>query len=352
MEPPPVDWTWHDLAEHEPEGKGWRDTLRTFDRLPGRARGEVPESVWSLSRQSAGLSYRFVTDATAIAARWTLLSDQLALANMPATAVSGLDLYAEDGEGRWRWAAVGHPETFPRVEVVLSGGLAPGRRRYLLYLPLYNGVDTVEIGVPPGATFEVLPSRDVAPIVVYGTSIVQGASASRAGMCATAILGRRLDRPVINLGFSGSGKMEPALARLLAELDPCVFVVDCLPNMDADLVRERAETFLRRLRAGRPTTPIVVVEDRTYANAWIEPALRRRNLDSRAALRQTYETLVAAGDARLHYLSGERLLGDDDEATVDGSHPTDLGFARMAEALRSVVEPIIWPSDPVTDTTG
>src|SRR5205085_2015483 len=149
---------------------------------------------------------------------------------------------------------------------------AAGQREFLLYLPLYNGVSSVEIGIAKGSTLAKGPARPPErqkPIVFYGTSITQGGCASRPGMVHTAILGRRLDRPVINLGFSGSGRMEPAMATLLAELDPAVYVLDCLPNMSAAEVAERMEPFVRTLRKAHPRTPIVMAEDRLYTTGTI-----------------------------------------------------------------------------------
>jgi len=101
---------WHDIRDWGVEGKGWADTERPFDRLPARAKAKVRPPVWGLSRNSAGMCVRFETDARAISARWTLLSSNLAMNHMPATGVSGLDLYARDDAGRWRWLAVGRPQ--------------------------------------------------------------------------------------------------------------------------------------------------------------------------------------------------------------------------------------------------
>jgi lysophospholipase L1-like esterase len=153
--------------------------------------------------------------------------------------------------------------------------------------------------------------------------------------------GRRLDRLAINLGFSGNGKMEPELADLLADLDPVVYVLDCLPNMTAEEVERRVEPFVRRLRAAHPATPIVLAEHRSYSNAALVPAQRERNVASRAALKSAYDRLVAAGVKGLVYLTGDPQLGDDGEATVDGSHPTDLGFLRMADAFGAVLGPLL-----------
>jgi len=331
---------WHDIRDWGVEGKAWADTERPFDRLPARAKAKVRPAVWGLSRHSAGMCVRFATDATAISARWTLLSPNLAMNHMPATGVSGLDLYARDPAGHWRWLAVGRPRGVT-TQARLVAGLPPGKRAYTLYLPLYNGVKSVQIGLAPGAAVEPLPPRKTKPMVFYGTSILQGGCASRPGMAHTAILGRRLDRAVVNLGFSGNGTMDPEVAELMAELDACVFVVDCLPNMAADAVAARTGPLVRTLRAKHAATPIVLVEDRTYSAAWLLPSLRRRNETSRSALRKAFDALVAAGVQRLHLVQGGPLLGDDGEATVDGSHPTDLGFVRMADALEPVLKPLV-----------
>ena len=326
------------------EGKGWADTTRYYDRLPAKAEGKVPGAVWSLSRQSAGMLVRFETDATAIHARYSLLSPNLALPHMPATGVSGLDLYARDDSGRDRWLAVSRP-TAQQLTVELAGNIDPrsegGARLYTLYLPLYNGVESLEIGVAPQAVFRPVSPRATPPLVFYGTSIMHGACASRPGMSITGILGRRLDRPVINLGFSGSGRMDAEVVELLAELAPCVYAIDCLPNMGAELVAERTEPLVRCLRDARPDTPILLVEDRTYTNAAFRQSLRERHAGSRTALRTAYQRLKASGVKHLHYLEGDALLGDDGEAATDGSHPSDLGMARYAdryeESLRGIL---------------
>ena len=323
----PMDW--YDVREMGIEGKGWQDTESFFERLPAKARGLVREPVWERSRCPAGLCAHFETDATEIHARWTLEEEELGTASMPASGKSGLDLYATDAAGKWRWVACFAPGA--RDAEASIGGLAAGKRRYRLYLPLRNPLREARIGVPRVAGFAPVPARPEKPIVYYGTSIVHGASASRPGMCHAAILGRRLDRPMINLGFSGNGKMEPEVADLLAELDPCMYIVDCLPNMTADLVAERAAPLVRTLRATRPEAPIVLVEDRTYANSWIIPAKQERNASSRAAQRKAYGQLRAEGVKDLHYVEGNGLLGNDDEATVDSSHPTDLGFWRYTD---------------------
>jgi lysophospholipase L1-like esterase len=325
------------------EGQAWSDVAAPFDRLPAKAQGVVRDAVWGLSRHSAGLCVRFETDADAVHARWTLTSANLAMPHMPATGVSGLDLYVKADDGRWRWLANGRPGAQANTAALVQG-LPPGRREYVLYLPLYNGVSSVEIGLPKGASVfkpEPRPAGREKPVVFYGTSITQGGCASRPGMCHTAILGRRLDRPVVNLGFSGNGTMDPEMGALLGEVDAAAFVIDCLPNMNAEAVAARAGELVRTIRKTRPATPILLVEDRTHADAFLRPPTAQGTAAKRAALRKAFDALVAAGDKNLAYLPGDGLLGADGEDTVDGSHPTDLGFIRHADAFEPVLRKLI-----------
>lgn len=332
---------WFDVQEWGVEGKGWRDTDRFYDRLPARAQTIVREPVWNLSRHATGMSAEFETDATEIRARWTLRDAQIGTPTDAPCGRSGLDLYAADHTGRLRWVMASRAVTSQQPEEVFLSGIDPARRRYRLYLPLFNPVDKVEIGIPAGASLSGVAPRTERPILFYGTSIVHGACASRAGMPHPAILGRRLDRPVLNLGFSGNGQMEPEIAGLLAELDPAVYVLDALPNMQAAQLAERAEPFVRILREAHPQTPIVLVEDRTYTNAWINKGARARNDSSRVEYRRAYEGLVASGVGELLYVEGENLLGEDGEGSVDSSHPTDLGFMRIADALYPILRALL-----------
>ncbi len=327
---------WHDVREWGVEGRGFDDTEKYFDRLPARAKKTIRGAVWNLSRHSAGMLVRFRTDAFAIWSDHVVTSSGLALPHMPATGVSGLDLYGEDAQGNVRWIAVSRPTKREMITQLVSG-LLPGERNYTIYLPLYNGTESLKVGVPLGATFEPIAPRQDKPLVFYGTSITHGACASRPGMPHPAIIGRRLNRPVINLGFSGNGKMEEAVGEFLTELDPAVYVIDCLPNMVGPEVAARTEPLVHQLRKARPNTPIVLVEDRTYANTPFLPSRQTRHDAARGALKTAYANLQKAGVKGLSYLEGEKLLGDDRDDTTDGSHPSDLGFHRHAEAFEPVL---------------
>ncbi len=331
---------WHDVQEWGIEGKGWDDTAKYFDRLPARAEGVVRDAVWGLSRHSAGMLVRFRTDAREIWADYALTFSSLAMPHMPATGVSGLDLYAEDDDGHWRWLAVVQPNAQAMNTQIISG-LPPGERNFIIYLPLYNGTEHLKIGVPATATLTPIAPRTDKPLLFYGTSITHGACASRPGMPHPAILGRRLNKPVLNLGFSGNGTMEQSVGQFLVELDPAVYIIDCLPNMQGEEVAEKTQPLVLQLRESRPETPILLVEDRTYASTPFLPQLQQRHNTSRAALRAAYDALIAGGVQKLSYLPGDLLLGSDRDDTTDGSHPNDLGFHRQANAFEPVLREIL-----------
>jgi len=329
---------WHDVTQWGVEGRGWVDQERSkwFDRFPAKAEKTVTKSVWGLSRHSAGMMVRFKTDADTIHAKWKVTSSRLGMPHMPPSGVSGLDLYARDSKGKWRWAAATRPSK-QEMQAILLRGIKPGMREYALYLPLYNGTESLAVGVPESAKFEGLGPRKAKPLIFYGTSITHGACASRPGMVHTAILGRRLEMPVINIGFSGNGKMHKEVGDLMAEVDAACYIIDCLPNMNEAMVMERCAPLVRQFRKARPHTPIVLVEDRRNANSWLVPTRSTHHDDNHAALQKVFKQLKADGVKNLHYLGGDLLIGDDAEGTTDGSHPNDLGFVRQADAFEPVL---------------
>ncbi len=333
METTPLNW--HDAQVIGVEGRYWTDTEAPYDRLPAKAKGNVREVIWELSRSAIGMSLQFKSNAHEINVRWKLRNAQLNEPNFPRCGFSGLDLYALDKKNIWRW--VGAAKNFDSQDPVekIAEGLEPGEHTFLLYFPLRNPVERVEIGIPSGASFTPIPPRKEKPIVYYGTSIVHGAYASRPGMAHPAILSRKLNRPMLNLGFSGNAHMEGEIAALLTELPASLVLVDALPNMSPEMVAERSETFIRKLETAFRSVPIVLVEDRTFTNAWIKPGMLALHDRRRIELRKTYEKLKSEGFDNLYYKEGGELFGTDNEASLDGSHPSDLGGMRMAEQMEA-----------------
>lgn len=325
---------WYDGQRLPLEGKAFADTESFYDRLPARAKATVPAPVWNLSHNSAGLALRFVTDAASFKVRWVVRGANLAMPHMPATGMSGVDVYRRTPEG-WRFVKNGRPSALTND---VSVSLAPNSE-CLIYLPLYNGTAMIEVGIPKDKSLSAPPARPsgvTKPVVFYGTSITQGGCASRPGLAFTAVAGRLADAPVVNLGFSGNGRMELALCDLLAEIDASVYVLDCLWNMGDELVKERAEPFVRKLREMRPGTPILLAED---CNAFEQAPTPKARI-----LRGVYDKLKAEDATlwkNLHYLEAKEMLGHDGEGTVDGCHPNDLGMLRMGEVFGQALKRLL-----------
>src|ERR1700753_1762074 len=78
------------------DGQAWPgETKQPYDRLPARAQSSVRKEVWNLSENSAGLQLHFLSNAPEIKVSYTV-SGGLQFPHMPATGVSGIDLYARN----------------------------------------------------------------------------------------------------------------------------------------------------------------------------------------------------------------------------------------------------------------
>ena len=323
-------------------GQGWHEGLAHFyDRLPAKAESRVRKAVWHLSHETAGLNIRFRAQSTDIYVRYVVGGNQ-AMPHMPATGVSGVDLYALNKDGGWEWSA-GDYHFGDTITYHFASLPDAYTREYQLYLPLYNNVEWLEIGVPDSAGFTPLPLRPDKPIVLYGTSIAQGACASRPGKAWTAILSRNLHRPLINLAFSGNGRLESAVTDLLTELDPEIYVVDCLPNMTrfpVDTIKNRLLHTIRTLRTARPEVPILIVED---ADGTVDELDEDRNAAYDKVNKvgeEVFAQLKAEGLEQIYLLTDEEI-GLDIESTVDGVHPNDYGMAQYASAYTTRIRQIL-----------
>lgn len=323
-------------------GQGWSELRTGFNRLPDKAEGTVRGPVWDLSRQSAGLSLVFRSNAECITVRYTVAGGH-SMFHMPSTGVSGVDMYAKDKDGSLRWCACDFPASFRDTISYRYSGLTyyegNADYEYHLYLPLYNTVTWMQIGVDDGSDLTFVPVADSKPIVVYGTSITQGACASRPGMAWTNIVERELSLPVVNLGFSGNGKLEPELFELLSEIDAQMYIIDCMPNMSPDSpIRERVLAGVARLRETHDC-PILLVEHSGHSN-YVSNSGRKSFMAINERLRETYAELKSAGVRNIYYMTYEQIgLGMD--GMVEGVHPTDLGMRRQADAYEKMIRKIL-----------
>lgn len=332
------------------EGQGWYgQTQKPYDRLPEKAEKTVRAQVWNLSRNATGLMIRFRSDAPNIQVRYKV-SGQAGFPHMPPTGVSGVDLYAvsADGEMLWCQGKYSFKDTVSyNFSNLTANDLYHDKgREYRLFLPLYNSVEWMEIGVPDSATFTPLPVRHDLPLVVYGTSIAQGACASRPGMAWTGILGRKMDRPMINLGFSGNGPMEKEIIELLAEIEAKVYILDCLPNMTdpkkitMDDIRTRTLFAAKHLKQKRPNTPVIFAEHAGYTEGKMNKLRQSYYENVNQAFREAFAQLKSEGIQGL-YMIPMAAFEQDIETAVDGTHPNDLGMYRYAAGYEKYLREIL-----------
>jgi lysophospholipase L1-like esterase len=330
------------------EGQAWPGAVKdTYDRLPAKAEKVVREDVWDLSKNSAGLQLRFQTNADEIIVKFTVAGD-LQMLHMPATGVSGVDLYSKTIDGQWLWAAgkYSFDDTIVyRFQNLLTADQHVGNREYTLYLPLYNSVKWMEISVPQESLFKPLPVRKELPIVVYGTSIAQGACATRPGLAWTNILGRKLDRPVINLGFSGNGRLETPVLELMASVNAKLYVLDCLPNMVPELfttaeLKQRLVNAVRLLQSARPGTPLLFCDHDGFTDEGISAVRKKRYEDINVAMKEIFDSLLATGTKNIYRLSKEEI-GQEIESMVDGVHSNDIGMMHYANAYDKKIRSVL-----------
>ncbi|MBO4525077.1 MAG: SGNH/GDSL hydrolase family protein [Bacteroidales bacterium] len=316
--------------------QGYDNTELYYSRLPEDMKPVTRKGVWELGLNSAGLAIRFSTNSKAIGIRWTLLN-YFIMHHMAGTGIRGIDLYRLDENEHWHFigTAIPNGKDTTKTQLVVSDmdGLD---HDYMAYLPLYDGVTKVEIGVTKEAKIGQ-PHRDVLikgkekPIVFYGTSITQGGCASRPGMVYTSIISRALQKECINLGFSGNARMDKALAQMIARIDADQYVIDCLENCTIKMMRDSAWFFLTYLGQKRPDAPIYMVEHIWFSQSSVSKGVHDQIAEKNKYWRELYEKLRNEGYNNFRYIPADNLTGPDGEGAVDGTHQTDLGFLRMSE---------------------
>ena len=285
---------------------------------------------------STGLAVLFATDSPFIKARW-VTSEKNAAANMTAISQKGLDLYIKQ-DGEWVFAGVGRPQmdkgpSYDRHEDIIVKSMAPGRKECLLYLPLFDRLDSLFIGVDANSYIESIENPFKYRIVVKGSSVTHGIAASRSGMTYGARFGRDNGFYCFNLGFSGKSKLQPEYAKYLADIeDVDAFIFDTFSHPSAEIIHENFDRFVDIIRAAHPETPLIFMqterrESRNF-DTWREDFETKKQAAAVEEIKERMKT-----DKHIYFIPSDEFLGHDHLATSDGSHPTDLGFTRMLDAI-------------------
>lgn len=352
---PEKPWTYVDaqnlrIINHAFAG----ETERTYARLPRYVKDSIPEGreLWDRQQCSSGIGVRFATNSTRIGCKYTLYWDTHMI-HMADTGLKGTDLYILEGDSVWRHVNTNRPyvkkdENGNKTKLVEStyvSNLDGKMHEYVIYFPLYDGIEDFSVKVDSGAVItkgspEVINANR--RIVAYGTSILQGGCASRTGMAATNIIGRELNCEVVNLGFSGEGKQDTYVARAMATIpDVDVFLLDPVPNCTEMMCDTLTYNFVKTLRALRPDVPIVMLEGSIYPYARYDSFFGKYLPKKNNAFRRNYERLKAENPNNLYYVTSEGLDGPEDDGTVDGIHLTDLGFLHYANKMIPILRPLL-----------
>ena len=300
---------YYDADQFPLIGKTSDKTETRYERLPSYLKDCCRPALWNLGKNTSGLAIRFRTNSTSIFAKWEVTQNNQ-MNHMTDTGIKGVDLYAWEKD-HWQPMKAGLPKGKTNEQIIISN-MTSKEREYIMFLPLYDGIISLSIGIDSTATIKKpeLPYPNTThPILVYGTSITQGGCASRPGMSYTNILVRELNREVINLGFSGNGQLDYEIAELMATRKD-------------------------------PNTPILFIETIIFPHSFYDLKTYETITEKNRLLREEYEKIKREGDKNVYYLTSDNLIGNDGEATVDGIHLTDVGFVRIAEKLFEAINKI------------
>jgi len=309
-----------------------------FKRLPDELANKCNFGVKNYYLNTAGGRIRFCTDSDYLCIQ--VFTPQINKMNhMTLLGSSGFDIY-EDFEARSvffnRFTAEVDTKDWYEMRIRFDYHKL---RYFTLNFPLYNKVDKVYIGVQEDSSLDHgMQYRHKLPVVYYGSSITQGGCATRPGNAYEAIISRMCDTDYINLGFSGSALGEKEMAEYIAGIDMSIFVLDYDHNAPTiEHLRNTHESFFNIIRNKKPSLPIILLSKPDFSDYSFDK-LHRRNI-----IYTTYMNAVEKGDKNVYFIDGRSLFGDEyrDCCTVDGCHPNDLGFLRMAQVIGRMVKELI-----------
>lgn len=339
-------FAWFDASEAPfiISGLHWFESNKKYRRFPVDPVPALPELVEELANHTAGGQLRFVTDSTRIALKVSL-REVVKMDNVVPICHSGFDLYCEiSGEYKFFDVTRFAPESKEYL-YEFKKFKSKAQRSFILNFPLYNGFDKLEIGIDKGAILQSpVENSNSNPIVIYGTSITQGACASRPGMCFTNILSRKLNMPILNFGFSGGGKGEPEVAEHIASIDKVsLFILDYEANCDnPQMLADTLPDFVGILRKSHPDVPIAIISKVPYPQEEFDREIANIRKENRNIQFNYVKKQNAKEVKDIYFIDGEILLQDDYwECSGDGGHPSNLGFYRIAENLLPEIKKIL-----------
>ena len=338
---------YEDATNFQIINKGWDNTTEPYTRLPQQYMDSCRDEQKWLYNHSSGIAVRFATNSKRIAAQYNL-KNNFHMQHMAMTGIKGTDLYyLNEQRGVWEHVNTARPqEKNFKADSIQSKlyveNLDGEMHEYMIYLPLYDGINWLQIGVDSTAELtmpRVENPRRMGKIVLYGTSIQQGGCASRVGMVPSAMIQREYNLECVNISTSGNARMDLYIAQAMASIEDAIcFVVDPVPNCTKDRLDTITYDFIKILRTLRPEVPIIMVEGIMYPytrhNSFFADYLPQKN----ASFRRAYEQHKAENPKGLYYMTHDGQVGPEMEGTVDGVHLTDYGFRAYADILEVIIK--------------
>ena len=312
-----------------------------FDRLDVERYPSLTKNAKRTFRQSTGLALVFSTDSRNIYARWSVEPRKF-VANSTDIHMRGLDIYIRH-KGKWTFAGVAKPAADPTVlefESPLVRRMGEGVKECMVYLPAYAQIKSLEIGVDEGATIKPMPSPFKHKIVFVGSSLTHGEGNPRPGLIYVAQLGRRLNAETPNFGHSGQCKLQQHFVDIVCDNEADAFVFDAFSNSTADIINERLYDFVKQIRAKHKDTPLIFLQTEVRRSALFDLGAKKRNDDQMAAAEKMMK-VVCKDFKNVYFINPAFDLGTDNEGTVDGSHPTDLGLDRALKVIEPKLRKIL-----------
>jgi len=311
-----------------------------FRRLPEEVAKATSNNVHHLHAHTAGGRVRFKTDSRFVGIHAVMpASDEFAFFALSGS--SGFDLYVYDEELKRDSFFDNLAPPYVGCHGGYEKGLDLGRgemREITINFPLFSEVSELYVILESGAALcEARGYKYKTPVVYYGSSITQGACATRPGCSYESIISRRLDTDFVNLGFAGSAKGEAAIREYIPTLDMSVFVLDYDHNSPTpEYLRETHYPMYEAVRKVYPDVPVVMMSRPKKYH------LTPDELQRREVVLESYRRAVEAGDDNVYVITGDRLMFlAEDDGLADVCHPTDLGFASMAKVLGDLIEKLL-----------
>lgn len=298
-----------------------------YRRMPGDVAKNITRGIDALHTNTAGGRVRFKTDSQYIAIH-AKMDGLIKMSHFALTGSVGFDLYVNNKYEKTFVPPFDIEDGFESIVEFIDKEL----REITINFPLYSGVNDLYVGLQNDAIAEeASPYKNTKPIVYYGSSITQGACASRPGMAYQSILSRKFNHDFVNLGFSGSAKAQDNMIDYIKNLDMSAFVYDYDYNSPTpEHLKSTHEKMFKEVRKQNPDIPIIIMSRPAFY-------LTEEEEIRRSIIEKTYKNAISSNDTNVYFIDGRKLMElCEGEGTVDNCHPTDFGFVSIANALSDI----------------